>query len=168
MFGLLHTATGAGWMFDLRLVSFMCLFAGVSYLWGFQQDEPRQDVPRWDQSGSEPQQGRAGLCDSCPLQLYKIWKWVLPCDPFCMFTSWQRFPASAAVLAPQWGKKKKSSLRNVANLLFLTTSALKRAPSGFPLNTCGGLKLQIQSSQTWVTAGSNIRTFRCSPKLHGA
>lgn len=48
-----------------------------------------------------------------------------------------------------------------------TTSALKRAPSGFPLNTCGRLKLLSQSSPTWVTARSNIVMFLCSLKLHG-
>lgn len=46
IFGLLSTATGAGWLFDLRLVSCVCLFAGVSYLGRFQQDEPRQNIPR--------------------------------------------------------------------------------------------------------------------------
>lgn len=78
---------GAGWLFDLALVFFACLI-GVSYLWRFQQDEPRQNISRWDLKMRKLNTQLSG-----PVQklLFKI----IPlsfCNVFFVFGWWTEIP----------------------------------------------------------------------------
>lgn len=104
--------------------------------------------------GARRVQNRPGCLILAGFNLIKTWKRVLRrcilrariLTQFCRFSS---------CFASSVEKKKTSSLRKVANLLFSTKTASRRnAPSGFPLHTCGRLKLLSQSSsnmsQAWI------------------